>query len=391
MAIDQSGAPQDGTLEASSHADATAKLRAQGMTILALDSEQPASRPLVHHPNLLKPSDRIHFFQQLHILLQSGLAITNSLDVVAQNSSEALSEVSHDVLTNIERGTSLFHAVEATEKFGPVIVTLLKVAERTGRLAAVCGRLTERLQSAESRRRDLISALAYPCSIGLVCAILIFLLLTSMLPSFTSTFAELGGELPLPTRILLEIGEGPLLPVLAASLLLFGLGLYATRGTPGSLLLQEKLIYETPLVGPIARKALLSRISTDLAMMVDLGITLDRALLYLADPTSGYYAMDEALKYARVELRASGDLDTAFPRSDLFPGVWVQMTHVGFETGRLSRMLESYAKMADFEVENDVQRVTQLLEPFMMISMGLIVGGIVLAAFLPMYSLVGKF
>lgn len=372
--------------------EATRSLEQQGMTILELKAQSTVlpPEPQSKRPAQLRSSDQLNFFTQLEVLVESGLPITTALETVTKNSSPELTEASTEILTRVEGGHSISRAVAATERFHRVSVAMLRIAEETGQLGPVFARLASRMRSSLMRKNGVMSALAYPLAIGLVSALLVFFLLYFMLPEFTTTIAELGGELPWPTVVLLRIGEGPWLP-LAAVLCLAGiLGLWYTRDNPATQTLLEKLTYETPIWGSLMRKSLLVQLSSDLAMMTELGVPLEKAVKYLKEPTCGYYAMDEALDVAIVDLRATGEALPAFAAMGMFPPVWLHMVGVGLETGQLDRMLESYTEIASVEVEGETQTLIQMLEPMMLAVLGLLVGGIVLSAFLPMYSLIEK-
>lgn len=386
------GTAQDGVLNAASPAEARRNLTARGLTILSLETDEDAVAVAARNrvARSLSGADKLAFFLHLSVLLKSGVPITDSLEAIAEGGSEALAATSAQVLKRVEEGHPLSQAMAATGRFHRVSISLLKIAEATGRLVAVCDRLADRIRKLQLRRQETIATLAYPLAIAAVSALLLFFLIYYMLPQFTPIFAELGGELPAMTRVLVALAEGPWLPVAAGLAVLTALGLYMAREHPNSQLFLEKLLYESPLVGPLAQKALMSRLSQDLALMVDLGVPIDRALGQLNDPTTGFYAMDEALRVAQVELRATGDLVGALLQAQRFPPLWVQMVQVGFESGKLSSMLSSYARLTDTEVEQGAESLTQMLEPLLLAGMGLTVGAIVLSAFLPMYQLLEK-
>ena len=394
-ATGEDGKAQDGVLNAPSPESARRKLEAKGMSVLSLETDDPlpasSTQPSpIAVADLLPARERLSFFLQMSVLLKSGIPITLALDAVAENAEEALAATADAVLESVEEGHPLSEAMARTAKFDRVTLSLLRIAEKSGQLVLVYERVANRIRKLQMRRQETVAALAYPAAIAAVSALLLAALIYFMLPQFTAIFAELGGELPALTRFLLFLGNGPWIPLMFGLLVLLLVGLYATRNQASSKLLLEKLTYESPLVGPLARKSLLSRLSTDLGLMLDLGIPIDKALGQLNDPTSGYYAMDEALRVAQVELRATGELVGALAQTELFPPIWLQMVQVGFESGRLPQMLNSYARLTETEVENETDSLTQLLEPLLLGIMGLAVGAIVLSAFLPMYGLLGK-
>lgn len=390
-AIDEDGQAVDGVLHVADMEQAKAQLESRGMSILSL---KPGSRlSLISRGpvrRLLSPEDQLAFFLQLNVLTAGGVPITRSLEALSEGAGQELARVAEAVLARVEGGMRFSSAVASTEVFPRISVSALRLAEQTGALSTVLGRVAERLRRAEAKRKEMISHLAYPLSIAVVSAGLLALMLYVMVPRFVSTFGQLGGELPGPTRFLIKLTNGPWIPILGG-LLVLGLGaLWLTRASPTTRTLLEQLRYETPVIGALFRRNLLCRVSSDLALMLELGLPLDKALKTLREPTTGYYGMDEVLKTALVELRETGDLMSVLAESELFSSMWVHMATVGLETGRLGHMLTRFVALAEAELETDTERLSQMIEPIMLCLMGIVVGGIVLASFLPMYSILEK-
>jgi type IV pilus assembly protein PilC len=390
-AIDEEGNAVDGVLSTASVEEARAQLESKGMSILSL---KPGKRIQLKTPvkfsKALPAEDQLAFFLQLNVLLGGGLPITYALEALIDGVSDALGKVVEQVLTRVESGMRFSSAVASTEVFPRITITALRIAEQTGALSVVLGRLAERLRKAEARRRELISMLAYPLAIGLVSAGLLALMMYVMVPQFVTSFSQLGGELPGPTLFLIRLTEGPWLPLLGVLTVLGFGGLWVSRHSPTTRTVLEQIRYETPVLGVLSRKSLLCRVSENLAMMLELGLPLDKALRTVREPTTGYYAMDEVLKAALVELRETGNVMTVFEESVLFPPMWLHMTAVGLETGRMPQLLNSYSSLVEAEVESDTQSLTQMIEPLMLGFMGIVVGSVVLASFLPMYSILEK-
>ncbi|MCA9793089.1 MAG: type II secretion system F family protein [Candidatus Eremiobacteraeota bacterium] len=390
------GQARDGVVEARSLVEARTKLSRQGLTVLVLEPEgrvepdQPQARQ--YQAELLSADERMLFHLQLSTLLASGVPIVEGLEVLSRSESPALNAVVEDLCVKICKGQTMAAAMTSCGAFGPVEISLVQVAEETGSLAQMFSRLANRLRELVTRRNNLVSALAYPAVILVVCVGLLGLLVGYMLPQFTSIFATLGNDLPWLTRLVLGLTSGPWLPMAALLVLMAAVSLWysSRRGGSGRLLL-EKFLYEAPLVGPLALKALLARLGSDLALMVYLGVPLDKALGLLGRPSSGYYCMDEALRLTRVELQATGDLAQAFRQSTLFPEAFVQMVVVGLEVGRLGNFLDQYARLANLETELALDNLLGLLEPLILMILGLGVGLVVLSAFLPMYQVLSQF
>lgn len=392
---DSQGHSRDGVVEARSPEEARRKLRGQGFQVLVLEPEGPVrpEEPQAERPRgRLKADDRLMFHLQMSIMLRSGVPLTEAFEALAGSGSDELRHTAEEVAKRVAAGTSLSAAMGGVKQFSPVAISLVRVAERSGALTEMFARLAERLRRLLMRRRQLLSALTYPAVIALVCVLLLALLLGYMLPQFTEVFATLGGELPALTRFFINLSQGPWLPLLAALVLaaVGGLGLAYHRNEAARLLVQ-RLLYEAPLWGPLATRELLVRLTSDLALLVDLGVPVEESLGLLSRPSCGYYRADEALRVAQVELRATGDLNHAVAESGLFPPMLLQMVALGLETGRLGKFLADYSRLAEMEFESRLNDLLNLLEPLILALLGAGVGLVVLSAFLPMYKLLSQF
>lgn len=372
-AVDPRGERREGALEAPSREAALARLHGQGLVVWKLASsasEEPELR--------LGGRDRARFFLQLSVMLESGLGLVRGLGVLARGE-PPVGPVAACLQASIERGQRFSVSLgQLPECFTPTWVGLVRVGEETGALAQIMRRLSEHLERREYRRGRLLSALAYPCLTLLgalsVCALMVYW----MVPRFVGLI-EPGGELPGPTRLLLAVSQpGVFWGLVWLSLVAGGLA-YLQRQR------LLALLWRAPVLGRWLQLGATAELCRNLALMLDSGLPLAQGLKLLRmSPQSPF--LELALQRLEERLRQGEELQAVFQGSGLSPFL-VQLATIGAELGRLPPMLDRCAGLLEDEAEGRLDTLMVLLEPMLIGFCGLVVGFVLMAAFLPAYGL----
>ena len=339
------------------------------------------------------------FTRQLHVLLQAGLPLLNGLALMLRSHpSAATRALLHRLRRQIMAGRPLHVALQQHPGIPRQYIHAVAAGEASGALPQVLQRLTDQLASRAALQRQWRSALSYPLVVLGIALGVLAVMLTWVIPAFESMFASLGAQLPVATRWVLAISHAGMQswPWLAsAGLLLFGLGRWVWRHPAGQRLLMEWL-WRLPGWGPLHRLACLSRWTRTLATLIAAGLPLTDALTSL-DGAAGHPRFDTANRQIRRALVAGRSLSRALERygpdrarardPELFSGMMLQMTHIGEASGTLETLLEQMAQQLEHEVAQRVAALSRMVEPSLMVMMGGLVGGLVIALYLPLFQL----
>ena len=340
-------------------------------------------------PGLTEDEQR-DFLLQLSVLFDSGVPLLSALECLTNSGREAMESVAIGLGLRVQTGSYLSQSMSYyQDTFDDLTLALVRIGEKTGKLHTVLNRLAERNEARASRRKRLINALTYPIGVIIVSVLLVVLLSHYMLPSFLPILENLEVPLPLPTQFLMFFVNSKWLTL---SVLIVGLMLIAdltwnlstdhskTRGW---------LLFQSPVIGTTNRLRLFTELCRDLALMLDAGCTLTEALNSVIqscpDPR-----VEQALSRVRKDLINGVPLDEALQFQTVFPPMVSSSMEVGIETGNIDQLLMVVADLMDFELESRVDRLIGLIEPLLMIFLGVVIGGILLACFLPIYSLVSS-
>ena len=330
--------------------------------------------------NRLSRRELAMLMSQTSTMMEAGLGLVNSLDVLANTHEGQLGVVAEYLLKRLEEGHSLSAAIRSHPSFDPTMWQTIRAGEESGKLAAILRRLADRLERLERIFMQLRSALTYPAVLMTVSLLMVTGLMWYMVPQFLAILVGLGGELPLPTRILVFMSGPALKTALLLSLppaiwLLFGDG---TR---------EWLLYESPGLGACNRDLVLNTLCTDLDLLLDSGVPLDRALRVVTAPVR-CRRFRKSLERIHQSVCEGVCLAEAFEETGVFPGVMIAMIQVGEVTGRRTEALKRAAHLLEQDFETRITRLLSLLEPMILLFLGCLVGFVVLACLLPIYQLV---
>jgi type II secretion system protein F len=391
IALTPDGQRRTGRIEAETRTEALARIRELGQQPVQLhveEAEAPAAAP-TRRARRITSSDITAFTRQLADLTLAGLTLDRSFTVLAEQAeNKSLEALIETIQTEVRGGAALSQALERHPRsFPPMVVNMIRAGEMSGQLGEVLERLAQFAEREQTRRAQIVSAMVYPAVLLLVAASTLVFLLTFVVPRLSGVFADLGAELPLPTRMLLAI-TGALTSgwwaILGAGALLW-LGLRTYRRTEAGAYQIDRLTLRLAVVGKVWRKVVVARFARALGTLVAGGVPILEALR-----VAGQAAANRTLIRAAGELeeRVKGGetISIAMRATGQFPPVLIHMTAVGEETGDLPRVLLRVAETLDGEAEIAMKRLTTLIEPMIVIFMGGFVGFVVLSILLPVFE-----
>jgi len=391
---DKAGKPVEGTLDGDNKDAVSAKLRSMGYIIVSLEQQGGilASLSSISFGTGVKPRDITLFSRQFATMIGAGLSLTKCLSILGQQTeSAALRVIITQIGRDVESGQSLSDAMSRHPKvFPPIFVNMVRSGETGGVLDEVLNRVADHFEREATIKGRIKSAMTYPIAMGSLVLLILIAMLIFVVPTFQSMFAALGGTLPLPTQILVNISEGArglpgLLTVIGviAVVVLFRWW----KSTDSGRYTWDGIKLRMPVFGTLIRKMALSRFTRTFGTLTAAGVPILSAL-DIVGSTSGNEVIHRAVSKVRSAIKEGETIAKPLGENPIFPAMVVQMIAVGEETGALDAMLGKIADFYDEEVTTGVDGLTSLIEPLMMASLGLVVGGIVIALYLPMFQVI---
>ena len=335
-------------------------------------------------------SDLVIFTRQLATMVDAGLAIVQSLQALAdQTTNKVMRDVIRDICTRVESGDSFSEALQKHPKvFNRLYVCMVGAGERGGLLAEILSRLAVYLENTARLRKKVKSAMMYPTVVTVVAILITIFLLVKVVPVFGQIFASFNATLPTPTLYLIKISD-----LVKHYLLLFillggaaGYGWYYFVQTPAGRLFWDSRRIRIPIFGPIAHKICLARFTRTLASLIRSGVPI-LEVLQIVSQTVGNMVMEKAIKVAALDIERGEGIATALGRHPVFPTMIIRMVTAGEQTGKIDSMLERIADFLDEEIETTLSGLTALIEPILIVFLGVVVGGMVICMFLPIFKL----
>ena len=384
---------QKGEIEATDRSAAVAELRRRAILVTQIAEKAAPSRlaALRRKGRKVKDKDMAVYTRQFSTMIDAGLPLVQCLNILAEQSdSKTLRGVTSNVARTVESGSTLAESMRKHPvTFDELFTNMVDVGETGGILDVVLQRLATYIEKAASLKRKVKSALVYPAAIIGVAFLVIIFMLTFVIPTFATMFKELGAELPLPTRIVVGLSDfvrGYLFLILAAwSGVVFGVRQYYRTENGRSLI--DALLLKPPVFGPLIRKVSVARFTRTLGTLVQSGVPILEALRITAT-TAGNKVVERAVMQCRASVAEGKTLTEPLRLSGVFPPMVTQMISVGEQTGALDAMLGKVADFYDEEVDVTVSTLTSLLEPIMIVFLGIVIGGLVVAMYLPIFRLV---
>lgn len=391
---DKAGKSVDGTIDGASKDAVSAKLRSMGYVIVSLNESGSVLAQLnsIQFGTGVKPEDITIFARQFSTMIGAGLSLTKCLSILgAQTESAALRVVINQIGRDVESGQSLSDAMAKHPKiFPPIFINMVRSGETGGVLDEVLNRVAEHFEREAMIKGRIKSAMTYPIAMGSLVLIILIAMLIFVVPTFQTMFASMGGQLPLPTQILVDLSSGArgwqglvtLIAVIAGTILFRW-----WKGTPNGGYVWDSIKLRMPVFGKLIRKMALSRFTRTFGTLVSAGVPI-LAALDIVGTTAGNEVIARAVRKVRSAIKEGETIAKPLSENPVFPAMVVQMISVGEETGALDSMLQKVAEFYDEEVTAGVDGLTSLIEPIMMATLGVVVGGVVIALYMPMFQVI---
>jgi type IV pilus assembly protein PilC len=385
----QTGQIQKGQMDVASKDDVTAYLRKNRLIMVSV-REQPKQIKLSLGGSRIKTRDIVIFTRQFATMINAGLPLVQSLNILAsQTENKALADVTRSVVYDVESGNTLADAFSKHPKaFTALYVNMVAAGEAGGILDTILLRLATFLEKNDALVRKVKGAMVYPGVIITVAMVAIAILLIFVIPTFQSMFASANLELPLPTRIVIGLSNF-LIHFWWAMLLSIGGIVFAIRsyyGTPAGRLQIDAAMLKAPVLGDVLRKSAVSRFTRTLGTLVSSGVSILEGLEITAK-TAGNQVVHNAVMESRQSIAGGETIAAPLEKSKVFPPMVISMIAVGEQTGGLDEMLSKIADFYDEEVDVAVSALLSLMEPAMIVILGVIVGGMVIAMYLPIFDM----
>jgi type IV pilus assembly protein PilC len=402
----KNGQSAAGQMEAATSRDVALKLREEGYFITAIAEKggssakafgkkaaQGNTRSGSFWQNLTSPitlKDLCLFTKQLAVLIRAGLNINSCLRILAeQTENMQLAEVIRQMRAEIEGGDALHVALARRPKvFSGMYVHMVEAGEASGQLETVLERLNQQLERDFELKKKVSGALVYPIVIACVAVAAVFVLMTVVVPTFTKIFADAGMELPFLTKLLVDISDFfvKYWYIVAVALIGMVVGFKVYYNTPSGRMAVDKLLFGVVAVGPVIKKVVAARFTRTLATLLDSGVMVTSAM-EIVERAVGNTVVAAAIHKSRISVTKGAGIAVPLAETKVLPLMVTQMIAVGEETGELSKMLNNVADFYEKEAAYAIEGLTTLIEPTVIVGMGLVVGVVVMAIYIPLFDM----
>jgi type IV pilus assembly protein PilC len=335
-------------------------------------------------------ADLVIFTRQLATMIDAGLAMVQSLQALAEQCpNKVMRDVIRDVCTRVESGDSFSEALQKHPKaFSRLYVSMVAAGEKGGLLAEILARLATYLENTARLRKKVKSAMMYPTVVTIVAIGITIFLLVKVIPVFGEIYSGFGAKLPGPTQFLIHISD--IVKRYFLLLLLAGGGMvyawfYFIKTKAGREFWDTRRI-KLPVFGPIAHKICLARFTRTLASLIRSGVPI-LEVLQIVSQTVGNVVMEKAIKTAAADIERGEGISNALAKHPVFPSMIIRMITAGEQTGKIDNMLERISDFLDEEIENTLSGLTSLIEPILIVFLGVVIGGMVICMFLPIFKM----
>jgi len=334
--------------------------------------------------------DLVMFTRQLATMIDAGLAMVQSLQaLIEQTTNKVMRDTIKDVCMRVEGGDSFSEALQRHPKvFNRLYVCMVGAGERGGLLAEILGRLATYLENTARLRKKVKSAMMYPVIVTVVAVGITVFLLVKVVPVFGDVYKGFGSKLPAPTQALLNISNAVkeyilyILPAVAGIIY----GCLAYIKTPSGREFWDRVRIKLPIFGQIAHKICLARFTRTLASLIRSGVPI-LEILNIVSNTVGNVIMEKAVRTSAGDIERGEGISVALGKHPIFPSMIIRMVTAGEQTGKLEQMLERISDFLDEEIETTLSGLTSLIEPLLIVFLGVTVGGIAICMFLPIFKM----
>ena len=372
---------------------AIAALRREQIQVTQINPVKEKAKPKKARAKAVKAKDLAVFTRQFSVMIGAGLPLVQCLEILGTQAEDPnFGAVILATRADVESGASLADAMKRHPKaFDALFTNMIAAGEAGGILDAILKRLATYIEKAVKLKGQVKSAMVYPIAVIVIATVVVGAILWKVIPTFATLFAGLGADLPLPTRIVIGLSNGL---VRFGPFIIVGIGglLFALKsyyGTPAGQMVIDRIVLKLPVLGLLMRKIAVARFCRTLSTLLASGVSILEALDITAK-TAGNAVVEQAINSTRKSIEGGETIAAPLKNTAVFPPMVVQMIAVGESTGALDTML---AKIADFyeeEVDVAVAGLLTLLEPLMIALLGGVVGGIVIAMYMPIFALISE-
>jgi type IV pilus assembly protein PilC len=395
-ARDSKGRIANGELEATDIAALKNKLRNQGLWLISQNSSQQSLLPFLEgfFNKKIGLKDMVVFSRQFSAMIEAGIAILRVLTVlIQQTENPKLKAILQEIKRDIEQGVPLSESMQKfPEAFDSLYVSMVKAGELGGVLDVVLNRVAGFLESRSKLSNKVRTALTYPASLLVISILVVWFMLTFILPKFSAIFTSTGGELPAFTQLLINISNvlrSPFILVIVA-FIWFAVN-YARsyyRSEEGRFKI-DTFSLKIPIFGPILKKVAIARFSRTFGTLIESGVPITTAL-DVTRTSINNALLESVLIKVKKDIEEGSPISNQLQKSEVFPPMVTQMVAIGEEAGELENMLNKIADFYDDEVDSSVESLTALMEPVFIVVIGAIVGAIVVAMYLPIFNVINQ-
>jgi type IV pilus assembly protein PilC len=392
QARDMSGKIVSGIQDALNEDNAVTSLMSRGLMVLSLQQKAAASKSK-KKTWTVKETDLVLFTRQLSTMIEAGISLVQALtalyDQCDPKRQKSLRHIISDITTRVQGGETLNESIAKHPRvFDRLFVSMVKAGECGGLLAEILDRLAGFLEASARLRKKVKSAMTYPVIVICIAFAITTFLIVKVVPIFGEIFKDFGSKLPAPTQFLIDVsdfmrGEWYYL-ILGAGGIFFGLRFFLRSS--GGKKFADRWKLKLPIFGPLIHKICMSRFSRTFAQLIRSGVPI-LEVLDIVGGASGNHVIESSIKGVSDDVEKGDNLSVALSKKPIFPPMMLRMVAAGEATGKIDTMLEKMADFWDEEIEAMLDALTSLIEPLLIVFLGVIVGGIVIAMFLPIFKL----
>src|SRR5450432_2372340 len=392
QARDASGKIVTGIQDAINEDNAVTSLMSRGLMVLSLQQKATAARKK-NTVWKVKETDLVLFTRQLATMIEAGISLVQALTALYEQcdakKQKSLRDVISDVTARVQGGETFHESIAKHPRvFDRLFVSMVKAGEHGGLLAEILDRLAGFLEASARLRKKVKSAMTYPVIVICIAFAITTFLIVKVVPIFGEIFKDFGAKLPAPTQFLIDVsdfmrGEWYFLIAIFGGVF-FGIRTFlrSTRGKQ----LWDRWKLKLPVFGPLIHKICMSRFARTFAQLIRSGVPI-LEVMEIVGETSGNNVIAQAIKSVALDVEKGDHLTNAMSKQKIFPPMLLRMVSAGEATGKIDAMLEKMADFWDEEIEALLDALTSLIEPLLIVVLGVIVGGIVIAMFLPIFKL----
>jgi type IV pilus assembly protein PilC len=391
QARDSSGKSLSGLQEALNEENAINTLMARGLMVLSIQAKAGKNRKSGYKS--VPDTDLVLFTRQLATMVDAGLPLVSALTGLYEQADPkrqlGLRMIIGDLTARVQQGESFYEAISKHPRvFNRLYISMVKAGESGGMLAEILDRLAGFLEASSRLRKKVKSAMTYPVIVISIAICITTFLIVKVVPVFAQIFADFGSKLPAPTQFLIDISDfirgNWYYIIIGIGGVFFGVRTFLRTERGSHLWDQCKL--KLPIFGPLIHKISMSRFARTFAQLIRSGVPI-LEVMEIVGETSGNFVIAQAIKGVSIDVERGDQLTNALSRQPIFPPMMLRMVSAGEATGKIDVMLEKMADFWDEEIEATLDALTSLIEPILIVVLGVIVGGIVIAMFLPIFKM----